>query len=391
MMSGKSSNSAQKGTPKGHFSVQNAGFARAQQGTCPPVRSSGPNRDDQPAGHVLQVSRAEKLGTGRTPLRFFSHASALALLLLLPACSWFSKREVVEERPVEEKPTMNAAQAAASIGNPLLLNRGASDAVNYNVQTSEELAKIDNGAEGEVYFTNPDDPDAEIAGITAAFENRRHGNGWMDNYGRAVKIARRENRPVIIWFHDSVTSPKSRILGTNLLETPDFSEWCRDRVVRIKLDAGASIDERSSGSARYSMRGINAMASRYGLTRKPALVVISPNGKITTKIDGFDGFLAGVELELKSGVAEAEKEFEALRKTLEGRGYRTWHAARGTKTIFARLQRFDEARDVLYLREYGGRISRTPLARFSKEDVAWVDEHARASGGTTSRKGGSQP
>ncbi len=311
--------------------------------------------------------------------------AAAALALLLPACSLFSQREVVEERPVEEKPAMSMEQAAASIGNPLLLNRGASDAVNYNVQTSEELAKIDNGAEGEVYFTNPDDPEAEIAGITAAFENRRHGNGWMDNYGRGVRLARRENRPVIIWFHDSVTSPKSRILGTQLLETAEFSEWCRDRVVRIKLDSGAAIDERTSGSSRYSMRSINGMASRFGITRKPGLVVISSNGKVTTTIDGFDGFLAGVELELKAGVAEAEKEFDNLKKTLEGRGYRTWRAARGNGSIFARLQRFDEARNVLYLREYGGRISRTPLARFSQADIDYVDTHARAA--TAARAG----
>ncbi len=302
-----------------------------------------------------------------------------SLALLLPACSLFEKREVVEERPTQEKPAMDMAQAAASIGNPLLLNRGASDAVNYNVQTSEELEKIDNGAEGEVYFTNPDNPEEEIAGITAAFESRRHGNGWLGNYGKAVRLARRENRPVIIWFHDSVASPKSRILGTQLLETAEFSEWCRDRVVRIKLDAGASIDERTSGSSRYSMRGINAMASRFGLTRKPGLVVISSNGKVVTRIDGFDGFLAGVELELKAGVAEAEKEFETLKKQLEGRGYRTWHAARGGRTIFARLQRFDEAKNVLYLHEHGGRVTRTPLSRFSKDDIAYVDEHARAS------------
>ncbi len=310
----------------------------------------------------------------------------LSLALLLSACSLFEQREVVEERPSDDKPAMTMEQAAANIGNPLLLNRGASDAVNYNVQTSEELANIDNGAEGEVYFTNPDNPEEEIEGITAAFENRRHGNGWMDNYGRGVRLARRESRPVIIWFHDSVTSPKSRILGTQLLDTSAFSEWCRDRVVRIKLDAGASIDERTSGSSRYSMRSINGMASRFGITRKPGLVVISPNGKVMTTIDGFDGFLAGVELELKAGVTAAEKEFESFKKTLQGRGYRTWRAARGNGSIFARLQRFDEARQVLYLREYGGRVSRTPLARFCKEDIAYVDEHARSQ--SSARKGG---
>ncbi len=311
---------------------------------------------------------------------------AASVALLLPACTLFRSREVVEERPAEEKPVMDMAQAAASIGNPLLLNRGASDAVNYNVQTSEELAKIDNGAEGEVYFTNPDNPDEEIAGITAAFENRRHGNGWLDNYGRGIRLARRESRPIIIWFHDSVTSPKSRTLGNQLLDTPEFADWCRDRVVRVRLDAGASLDERTKGSSRYSMRSINDMASRFGITRKPGLAVISPNGKVVTTIDGYDGFVAGVELELKAGVAQAEKEFREFKEKLEGRGYRTWHAARGGRSVFARLQRYDEAKDVLYLREYGGRVTRTPLAQFSQPDVAYVEERSRAAADARAQK-----
>ncbi len=310
------------------------------------------------------------------PRRSASPASCLLLLaaaLLLPCCS----HEVKEERLADTKPPMTAAEAAAAVGNPLLLNRGASDAINYNVKTTEELEKIDNGAEGEVYFTNPDNPEEEIAEITAAFENRRQGNGWVNDYGRGLRLARRDCRPIIIWFHDSLTSPKSRALGTQLLETPEFSEWCKDRVVRIKLDAGASLDERTKDNSRYSMRSINGLARRFGLTRKPALAVISANGKVTTTIDGFDDFVAGVEIDLKAGVNQAEKEFAAYKKTLEKRGYRTWHAARGGKDIFARLQRFDEQKQVVYLCEYGGRVSRTPLSRFCKADMDYLDGLAR--------------
>ncbi len=308
---------------------------------------------------------------------FCQYLLASAVALLLPSCSFFEQREVVEERPSEQQGPMDATEAAANIGNPLLMNRGASDAINYNVQTSEELERIDNGAEGEVYFTNPDDPDAEIEGITAAFENRRQGNGWLADFGRAVKLSRRESRPLLIWFHDSVTSPKSRVVGTQLLETPEFSEWCKDRVVRVKLDAGAAIDARAPGKARYSLRTINEKSRRFGLSRKPAFVVVSPTGKVTAKIDGFDGFLAGLEIELKAGIAEAEKDMAALRLRLEGKGYRTWRSARGNRTVFARMQRFDEQKGVVYLREYGGRVSRTTLSRLSREDVAWLDAQAR--------------
>ncbi len=301
-----------------------------------------------------------------------------AVFLLLPACSLFpTERKVVDELPSDEKPAMSEAEAAANIGNPLLLNRGDSDAVNYHVSTSEELEKIDNGAEGEVYFTNPDNPDEEIAGITAAFENRRQGNGWLDDYARAVRMARRESRPLLVWFHDSLTSPKSRLVGNSLLETAEFGDWCKDRVVRVKLDAGASLDDRTAGKARYSMRRVNDMARRFGLQHKPGLVVISPTGKVTGKVDGYDGFMASVEIELKAGVAEAEKDIARKRHELEQRGYRTWHAARGSRTVFARIQRFDEKKGVLYLREPGGRVSRTPLSRFSKADVNYVDQQAR--------------
>ncbi len=303
---------------------------------------------------------------------------AAAVAVLLPSCSLLSQREVVQELPTDKKPAMSREEAAANIGNPLLLNRGDSDSVNYNVQTSEELEKIDNGAEGEVYFTNPDNPDEEIAGITAAFENLRHGNGWLSDYGRGVRMARRESRPLIIWFHDSVISPKSRALGAQLLETTEFNEWCKNRVVRVKIDSGVAIDDRKRGSSRYSLDSINRMARRLGVSERPALVVVAPTGKVTARIDGFDGFLASVDIEIRAGVQAAEKEYAEYQKKLETRGYRTWHAARGTRTVFARLQRFDEAKGMVYLREAGGRVSHTPLERFSKEDIAFVDAQARA-------------
>lgn len=297
------------------------------------------------------------------------------LTLSLASCSFFSKRETVEETPVPAEPEPGARPGA--VGNPLLPNQGDPNAVNYNVSTSEELAKIDNGAEGELFWTNPDNPDEEDPGLTAAFENRRRGNGWIADLGRGIRLSRREGRPLLIWFHDSVTSPKSKTLGAELLETSAFNDWCRDRVVRVKLDAGASIDERARTSARYSMQAINALERRYGMTRKPALAVISPQGKVVTRIDGYDGFVAGVELGLKAGVEEAEKEFLAFREELKERGYREWTSRKGKATVLARLQRFDEKNNMVYLREYGGRITRTRLENFCADDVDYLDELAR--------------
>lgn len=259
-------------------------------------------------------------------------------------------------------------------GNPLLPNKGDPGAVNYNVSTSEELEKIDNGAEGEVYFTDPDNPDKEIEGITAAFESRRNGNGWMNDYGRALRFAHRESRPLLIWFHDSVISPKSARLGEELLDTPKFNAWCKDRVVRVKLDSGAALQDDKT-QARYSRNAIDSLALRYGLKKRPALAVISPRGKFIVGIDGYSGFLQEVDDVIRHGVADCEADMERYKAKLEPKGYRTWHSAQGNMSLFAKLQRFDEQKQLVYLKEYGGRITKTKLSRFSQEDIDYIKEY----------------
>lgn len=300
--------------------------------------------------------------------------------VLLASCSMLQPQEKVEEEPIPRpedmnKPHMGFEDPSLPGMNPLLTG-GAVDpnAQSYNVSTSEELEQIDNGAEGEVYFTDPDNPDAEIEGITAAFESRRNGNGWLDSYGTATRLAHRECRPLIIWFHDSVIAPRSALLGEELLDTPEFNAWCRDRVVRLKLDSGASIDDRTRSSAKYSRDAIERLARRYGLKRKPALAVVSPRGKFVVGIDGYNEFTMQIEVLLKEGVVNAEKEMDEYRKKLATKGYRTWTSTTGNMTIFARLQRFDEEHQMVYLKEYGGKISRTKLRRFCKEDRDFILE-----------------
>lgn len=288
-----------------------------------------------------------------------------------------SSTEKAPERSYPSNPiaAANMQNGAEETGNPLLPNKGDPSAVNYNVSTSEELEKIDNGAEGEVYFTDPDNPDKEIEGITAAFESRRNGNGWMSDYGRALRFAHRENRPLLIWFHDSVISPKSSKLGEQLLDTPRFNAWCKDRVVRVKLDSGAALSDEGVSGARYSRNAIDGLALRYGLRKRPAIAVVSPRGKFIIGMDGYNGYLQEVDDIIRQGVKTAEEDMEAYKTRLEPKGYRTWHSAKGNMSLFAKLQRFDEAKQLVYLKEYGGRITRTKLSRFAQEDIDYIKDY----------------
>ena len=300
--------------------------------------------------------------------------AALLCCLFIAACT--TERVEIEERPANPLVKEPGQELAGFTANPLLPGGGGLGAETMNVTTEEELKKIDNGADGELIWTDPDNPDADIPGLTAAFENRRKGNGWLSDLGRGIKLAKREGRPLLIWFHNSITSPKSKQLASHLLETEKFDIWSQDRIIRVKLDGGAGMDETSGNTARYSTSSITNLARRYGLQHIPALVVINSRGKICTRIDGYNGFLSELEIQLEHGITLAEESYEAYKKELTGKGYREWTSRKGEK-LFAKLQRYDEKKGAVYLREPGGRVSRTPLVRFCKADIELLDAHAR--------------
>ena len=300
----------------------------------------------------------------------------LPCALVLAACSSTSRDEPQDDAKTRLA-MMERAQAAQQLGNPLLPNGGDPNAVNYNVSTSEELEKIDNGAEGEVYFTDPDNPDADIEGITEAFESKRHGNGWMGDYMAARRFARQENRPLLIWFHDSVLSPRSGELGEHLLDSPDFNAWCKDRVVRIKFDSGVAIDDKTRDGAKYGIDTIRRYAKQYGLTKRPALAIVSPRGELIMGIDGYTGFLQETESQIKEGIQRCEQEILENRAKLAAKGYREWHAAKNDAKVFAKIQRIDDEHGRVYLKKEGGRISRTKIANLAQEDRDFIEQYRK--------------
>ncbi len=291
----------------------------------------------------------------------------LVLALLLASCTLHTE----EEKPVKKSET-TAEDVAQNIGNPLLANKGDLNAVNLSVSSEAELRNIDNGSDEELVWTNPDDPDAEIPGLTAIFENKRLGRGWQTDLGRAIQLARKQELPLIVWFHDSLISPRSGQLGKEYLETKEFEDWASTRAVCVRLDSGASLSDNEPESAKYKSESINALQHRYGLFKKPAFAVITPNGKITTRIDGFNGLLSGFILELREGVALAQKKYDEHKQELTARGYRVWKSARGRSSVFAKLMRVDAQQQVAFLRESGGRVSRTKISQFCKEDADYL-------------------
>lgn len=299
-------------------------------------------------------------------------------LAILCACALCLGTETGCQHSEKTAPTnaapADAASVADTLGNPMLANRGDINAVNINVSSREELEKIDNGSNEELIWTDPDNPDADIPGLNEAFANRGSGTGWLDNYSQAVHLARRRELPLLIWFHDSVLSARSKELAETYLNTKEFDQWGRQRVVRLRLDSGAEISDESGNNVRYSIRKIATLSRTYGVKKKPAVVVVSPNGKVTARIDGYDGHLPDFIRNLGQGVLQAEQAYRDYKEKLRERGFRDWHSRINDKTLFAKVLRVDLKKQIVYLKEDGGRVSHTRISNLSQEDTDYLDD-----------------
>ena len=71
--------------------------------------------------------------------------------------------------------------------------------------------------------------------------------------------------------------------------------------------------------------------------------------------------------------AGTEKTTSPKEKTLIPKGYRVWTGVNGN-TVFAKLSRYSEKTQTLWLQEMDGHQSRTSLKRLSLEDRTWLLE-----------------
>jgi len=308
----------------------------------------------------------------------FLHLLTRSLISLISLLFFALSACAPKERNLSDKQRITTSDIPSVMdqgGNPMLANGRDIEGVNFSANTQSELEKFDNGAEGDLIFTDPDDPHGENEELNLIFASQRGSNRWILNYKQGIRRAGKSGKPLIIWFHNSVISPNSRRLGSELLDTPEFNEWCKDRVIRIKIDSGVGMrpgsDEMPTNSHDYMER----LKNRYKLRQTPAFAVVAANGKIVQRIDGFDGFLSEVEIKLKNGVLEAEDIYEEYKaKLIEEKGYHEWRTAGSTHIVLGKITRYNKAKDILHLKEASGRQWRVKVSRLSQEDIDYFEE-----------------
>ena len=245
-------------------------------------------------------------------------------------------------------------------------------ATHLTATTQEEMTKADSGA---IYYTDAHDPDAPIPGLEEAFAQRKENERWIQSYPTALREAQSSGKPILIWFHHSVGSPPSKKLGTELLHTKEFEDWAKKNVVRVCYDQAEKFESEPVYRKRQKMlEYVKKAPSLFGVRGTPVLLVMSPDG---SKVDTLRGYYTGQNAlyfdQIKNSVKLAKQQYEEFKKTLIPKGYRVWTGVNGN-TVFAKLSRYSEKTQTLWLQELDGHQSRTSLKRLSLEDRTWLLE-----------------
>ena len=111
------------------------------------------------------------------------------------------------------------------------------------------------------------------------------GSEWVGSYREAQQRALRENKKILIFFSGSDWCEPGRVLERDLFRTEAFQRLASEKYVLYNADfpkytkLGYGLEERN-----------RRLASRYGISRFPAVVVVEPKyGSLLVKQVGMSG------------------------------------------------------------------------------------------------------
>lgn len=298
-------------------------------------------------------------------------------MMSVSSCSWLglsqnSSKKAQDSRGLDSAmPSVEGVNAYVPGG---MDKAGQAGAKALAVSTEEELLKL-KFSDDDVYFTNPDQPDALIPEIEEAFSQKGKTYAWNHSYETGLQEGRRTGKPILVWFHDSKRSPASNNLGKELLDTKEFSDWAGEKVVRVRFDSG--VDSKRGQDVNYARQNyVNALLARFGLRGKPSYAVLSPDGRLIEANSGYvSGTADAVMRTLEHAVKMGNKRFDELKDTLRPKGFREWTGANG-RQIFAQMSRQSPASNEVWLKEFDGYITKAKISLLIPADREWLKADA---------------
>ena len=286
---------------------------------------------------------------------------------------------------VHNKTSAPVPQPFGSTGIPPALRAKSADSgtpVIPGGNVSGPGKKLELTPEEDVVFTDPDNVEANVPELTTLLSaNSKHHGPWEQSETIAKQRSACEGKPLLIWFTDSGHSPPCKALNDELFSLPEFDKWATEKLVRLRVDSNAKLDDTDLSIDEKETRRIDLsnyairLRKQYKVLGHPTLVLLNPGGEVLGTYRGYKrgqgAFYWGL---LKQGEAASVSSYQKWRASLEKNGYREWHD-RGDKKVLAKLTHYADG--TLTLIQPDGTRCRTHESKLSDKDRAWIAEQKK--------------
>jgi thioredoxin-related protein len=230
----------------------------------------------------------------------------------------------------------------------------------------------------EIVYTDPDaeDPESLPTELNTLLSEAQQDGPWSQSYSKVFKQARREDKPVLIWFTDSQNSVNCKMLSQELFNDAEFDEWAEETFVRLRVDSRVVGEDGNDEALKKGY--VKQLKERFKVLGTPMLVVLTPAEDVILREKGYSRGQAEYKWGLmrQSAIVATEKHLD-WKKKMEKKGYRTWKDPRGRK-IFAKLVAYRDGE--LIIVEPDGTRARTKEKNLSPNDQDWIAAQKRARG-----------
>ena len=110
---------------------------------------------------------------------------------------------------------------------------------------------------------------------TVGNKHIRNGVVWYSNLEDAIKVAKKENKPILLQFSGSDWCRWCIKLNQEVFFTKEFADYAKDNIVLVNLDYPRSIPQ-SEKTRAYN----EAMLRKYGIRGFPTVLLLDKNGNV---------------------------------------------------------------------------------------------------------------
>lgn len=114
-----------------------------------------------------------------------------------------------------------------------------------------------------------------------ANENDKNGLEWHTNIEKAIEVATKENKPILVQFSGSDWCKWCIKLNDEVLNTKEFAAYAKDNIILVNLD-----DLRRTPQPAEVKEYNRAQMSKYGVRGFPTVLLMDKAGNVV-KVTGY--------------------------------------------------------------------------------------------------------